>query len=71
MAIARGSRVHFMGIGGIGMSGLANICLKNGCTVSGCNAKLNAMARRLQEQGAHVQARHDPAHLGEPLDVVV
>ena len=66
-----GLRMHFMGVGGIGMSGLASICLSRGCVVSGCDTKLNSMARRLQEQGAVVTAGHEPTHLPDQLDVLV
>ena len=58
-----GTHLHFMGIGGIGMSGLAGVCLDRGFQVSGCDTKLNGMAHRLQERGAAVCVGHDPAHL--------
>ena len=60
--IRRDARIHFMGIGGIGMSGLAGICLEQGCVVSGCDAKLNSMAHRLQERGAQIVIGHDATH---------
>ena len=71
MTISRGLRIHFVGIGGIGMSGLAFLCLERGCVVSGCDAKLNGHAVRLQQRGAAVSAGHSPAHLDQPLDLVV
>ncbi|MBI4341429.1 MAG: UDP-N-acetylmuramate--L-alanine ligase [Candidatus Omnitrophica bacterium] len=55
-------RAHFMGIGGIGMSGLARICLEEGWAVSGCDAKLNSLAHRLQQRGAAIAIGHAPAH---------
>ena len=58
-----GRRLHFLGIGGIGMSGLAGICLGRGCQVSGCDAKLNGVTHRLQERGATLHVGHDPRHL--------
>ena len=64
-------RLHFIGIGGIGMSGLASICLERGCAVSGCDAKANSFAHRLQEQGAAMTLGHHPSHLDESVDVVV
>ena len=69
--LARGTRLHFMGIGGIGMSGLAAICLQRGCAVSGCDSKLSAVARRLQAQGATVTVGHEAAHLQAGIDVLV
>ncbi|MBI3320836.1 MAG: UDP-N-acetylmuramate--L-alanine ligase [Candidatus Omnitrophica bacterium] len=71
MAIQRGMRLHFMGIGGIGMSGLASICLEHGCVVSGCDAKLNASSRRLQERGANIAVGHDAKHLEQPMDLLI
>jgi UDP-N-acetylmuramate--alanine ligase len=71
LAIRRGMRIHFVGIGGIGMSGLASLCLERGCVVSGCDAKLNGHAVRLQQRGASIAAGHSPAHLDQPLDLVV
>lgn len=66
-----GQRLHFIGIGGIGMSGLAAVCLERGCLVSGCDSKSNAVARRLQERGAAVSVGHHPHHLDEGADLVV
>lgn len=71
LAIRPGMHVHFMGIGGIGVSGLAGVCLEQGCVVSGCDTKLNASARRLQERGVSVLVRHHPSHLADPPDLVV
>ena len=71
MTVTPGMRLHFIGIGGIGMSGLAAICLDRGCLVSGCDAKLGAAAIRLQEQGASVRIGHHPSHLDERVDLVV
>ena len=69
--IAPGLRLHFLGIGGIGMSGLAGICLERGCTVSGCDTKLSGPARKLQQRGASLSVGHHPLHLDQPLDLVV
>ncbi|MBI4342369.1 MAG: UDP-N-acetylmuramate--L-alanine ligase [Candidatus Omnitrophica bacterium] len=70
-AIHRGLRLHFMGVGGIGMSGLAGICLERGCAVSGCDPKLNSTARRLQQRGATLSAGHHPSHTDQPIDLLV
>jgi UDP-N-acetylmuramate--alanine ligase len=71
LTFAPGMRLHFMGIGGIGMSGLAAIYLKRGCRVSGCDSKPSGTARRLHAQGAAVTVGHDPAHLEGGLEVLV
>lgn len=65
------SRLHFMGIGGIGMSGLAVVCRARGMPVSGCDATLNGPAHRLQEQGVSVTIGHDPSHAGDGVDLFV
>ncbi|MBI2104510.1 MAG: UDP-N-acetylmuramate--L-alanine ligase [Candidatus Omnitrophica bacterium] len=69
--ITPGMRLHFLGIGGIGMSGLAAICLERGCAVSGCDAKRNGAIERLQRSGATVLAGHAVEHVGGGFDLVV
>ena len=69
--ISRGTRLHFIGIGGIGMSGLAAICQERGCVVSGCDAKPNSAMGRLHQRGAAVVVGHAVPHLDEPPDAVV
>ena len=70
-ALRRGTHIHFMGIGGIGMSGLATICLERGCVVSGCDAKLNGLAHRLQERGAMISIGHGASHLPDDAELVI
>ena len=70
-SLGRGTHLHFMGIGGIGMSGLAEICLERGCIVSGCDAKLNPMARRLQERGASITLGHAAHHVAHETDALI
>lgn len=62
--------VHFVGVGGVGMSGIAEILLALGFRVSGSDLKESAATRRLQELGAKIWIGHDAAHL-EKADVVV
>ena len=57
------SRVHLIGIGGAGMSGLAHILLDRGATVSGSDAKDSRPVRTLQAKGAKVAIGHDESHL--------
>jgi UDP-N-acetylmuramate--alanine ligase len=47
--------VHFVGIGGVGMCGIAEVLLNLGYQVSGSDARENAATRRLREQGASIQ----------------
>ena len=63
--------IHFVGIGGIGMSGIAEVLLNLGYTVQGSDASENANVLRLREKGATVAIGHDAAHLGEAEVVVV
>jgi UDP-N-acetylmuramate--alanine ligase len=54
---------HFMGIGGIGMSGLAQILLDGGARVSGCDGQLNVLARKLEARGVKVWQGHSAEHI--------
>src|SRR6188768_281290 len=63
-------RVHFVGIGGSGMGGIAEVLLNLGYGVQGSDIKANAVTRRLAQLGANVVLGHDAAHI-EGADVVV
>ena len=63
-------RIHFVGIGGIGMSGIAEVLLHLGYTVTGSDLMLSDVTTRLQQQGATVYQGHAAAHVQE-ADVVV
>jgi UDP-N-acetylmuramate--alanine ligase len=62
--------VHFIGIGGIGMSGIAEIMLRIGYTVQGSDAKASANTERLEKLGAKVFIGHDAAHVDGASAVV-
>lgn len=62
--------VHFIGLGGAGMSALALILLQRGVRVSGSDLKESRQSNRLAKQGAEVFIGHDASNLGHP-DVVV
>lgn len=65
-------RVHLIGIGGAGMSGIARILLARGARVSGSDAEESATVLALRALGARVEIGHDPAHLpAAPATVVV
>jgi UDP-N-acetylmuramate--alanine ligase len=70
---ARLGRVHFAGIGGAGMSGIARIMLARGIGVSGSDARDSALLGELRELGASVHVGHAPGHLGHlgPGDTLV
>ena len=62
--------IHMVGIGGIGMSGMAEILLQKGYTVSGSDANMGETIKRLQELGADIAIGHDEKNI-EGCDVVV
>jgi len=62
--------IHFVGIGGIGMSGIAEILASSGVSVSGCDLKHSAATDLLERRGVSVHIGHDPAHL-DGADLVV
>lgn len=63
--------IHFVGIGGIGMSGVAEILLAQGYDVQGTDAADSANLQRLAGKGARVHVGHDAKWLGEAAVVVV
>ena len=63
--------VHFVGIGGIGMSGIAEIMLKIGYSVQGSDAKASANTERLEKLGARIFIGHDASHIGDGVSAVV
>src|SRR5256885_10359877 len=62
--------IHFVGIGGIGMSGIAEILAERGVKVSGCDLKPSAATDLLAGRKIPVLMGHDPAHL-DGVDLVV
>jgi UDP-N-acetylmuramate--alanine ligase len=70
MWLGRTRHVHFVGIGGIGMSGIAELVANLGYEVSGSDLRRSDLTDRLQEKGVQVTIGHDPANVGS-ADVVV
>jgi UDP-N-acetylmuramate--alanine ligase len=64
-------RVHLMGVGGAGMSGIARILLARGLSVSGCDAKDSRVLVPLRALGVRVDVGHDPSHVEDADTVVV
>ncbi|TFD21689.1 UDP-N-acetylmuramate--L-alanine ligase [Cryobacterium sp. TMS1-13-1] len=64
-------RVHFVGIGGSGMSGIARLFLNQGYTVTGSDAKDSPNVQALRELGASVFIGHDAANVGAADTLVV
>ncbi|MCC6712081.1 MAG: UDP-N-acetylmuramate--L-alanine ligase [Candidatus Dadabacteria bacterium] len=63
-------RLHFVGIGGIGMSGIAEVLVNMGYTITGSDMKESATVKRLKEIGAKVTIGHSPENV-EGAGVVV
>lgn len=63
--------VHFVGIGGSGMSGIARLVLGDGHRVTGSDVRDSANVQALRELGAEIAIGHDAANLGEDVDTVV
>jgi UDP-N-acetylmuramate--alanine ligase len=66
----RYQQIHFVGIGGVGMSGIAEILLNLGYRVTGSDQRRSEAAERLEQLGAKVYVGHDTAHI-EGAHVVV
>ncbi len=70
MTLFEGARVHFIGIGGAGMSAIAKVLLERGVEVSGSDLKSSTVVIQLEAMGASVQVGHDPSHV-DGADVVI
>ncbi|HEX2446220.1 MAG TPA: UDP-N-acetylmuramate--L-alanine ligase [Vicinamibacterales bacterium] len=68
--LGRTRRIHFVGIGGIGMSGIAELLANLGYIVSGSDLKRSDVTARLERLGVRIEEGHDARHIGE-TDVVV
>ena len=68
--LGRTRRIHFVGIGGIGMSGIAELLANLGYEVSGSDAKGSDITERLAKLGVRIAHGHAAAHVGQ-ADVVV
>ena len=65
------NRVHFVGIGGSGMSGIAEVMLSLGYQIQGSDLKSNAQVKRLKSQGATIFIGHDANNICDADAVVV
>src|ERR1700716_2488646 len=62
--------VHFVGIGGVGMSGIAEVLVNLGFRVSGSDAKKSSATERLQQMGIEFAEGHDGKNVGDAHVVV-
>jgi UDP-N-acetylmuramate--alanine ligase len=63
-------RIHFVGVGGAGMGGIAEVLLTQGYAVQGSDLKANAVTARLERQGARILLGHQASNV-DGVDVVV
>lgn len=68
--LGKTQHIHFVGIGGIGMSGIAEVLLNLGYRVSGSDLEESPITRRLASLGAEIMQGHRPENVGD-ADVVV
>ena len=64
-------QIHFVGIGGAGMSGIAEVLLNLGYQVSGSDLAEGVATKRLKELGAVIHIGHDPKNIGTAEAVVI
>src|ERR671920_384900 len=69
--LGRTRRIHFVGIGGIGMSGIAELLANLGYEVSGSDARQSEVTDRLAGLGVRIAAGHAAGNVGEAEVVVV
>lgn len=68
--MGRTKHVHFVGIGGVGMAGIAEVLLSEGYTISGSDLADNALTKRLRSVGATIHLGHNADYI-QHADVVV
>ena len=64
-------KIHFIGIGGISMSALAEICLNKGYKVSGSDMTESYLLDKLRNQGANIFIGHSKQNISDDIDMVV
>ena len=64
-------RIHFIGIGGAGMGGIAEVLANEGYQISGSDIATNAVTQRLSELGATIFIGHEASHVAGASVVVV
>lgn len=71
MKINKDKRIHFVGIGGIGMSGIARVLLEMGYKVSGSDLETNDLTRRIEVLGGSVFEGHSASNLSADVGCLV
>ena len=69
--IEKGRHIHLMGIGGIGMAGIANLLKQRGLHVSGCDLQANRQTEWLVARGISIDVGHRAEHIDFSVDWVI
>ena len=69
--LAKHGPIHFMGIGGAGMSPLAEMALLAGARVTGCDSSPGPATQHMEERGATVYQGHHPDHVNDCAALVM
>lgn len=64
-------KLHFVGIGGIGMSGIAEILVDQGFKITGSDKAASENTERLESLGVHVHIGHESSYLDDDVDAIV
>ena len=67
----KGKKLHFVGLGGVGMSAIADILLKRGYDISGSDIAESAVLKKLEEKGAKVFYTQKKENITDDIDIVV
>ena len=67
----KGAHLHFMGIGGQGISAVAQIALQEGASISGCDQSASATTSMLMQKGVPVEIGHNSEHLAQADALIV
>jgi UDP-N-acetylmuramate--alanine ligase len=71
MPAKSGPWIHLVGIGGVGMSGIARVLREQGIRVSGSDLHCNDITRELEKIGIEIYEGHSPSHVQEGVDLLV
>jgi len=71
MQLVPGQHIHFVGIGGAGLSAIARVLLEQGFFISGSDKNINELTHALVRDGATIYNGHDPAYVNDAEIVVV
>ncbi len=69
--IEKAKKLHFVGIGGIGMSSLAQYMLSKGYVITGSDISLNASVKKLKDMGIKINIGHSIENIEEDVDAVI